>query len=77
MFQNLSKPTCIDLVLTNRPNLFHQGSAFETGLSDFHLLKAIEFKMGFQKVKAKMIAYRSYKNVNNTKFRYDNSYMDF
>ena len=71
MFQNPSKSTCIDLVLTNRPNLFQHGSAFVTGLSDFHLLKAIEFKMRFQKLKAKMIAYRNYKNVNNTKFRYD------
>ena len=64
------KPTCIDLILTNRLNLFQYSSAFGTGLSDIHLLIVTEFKVGFQKLKPKVIAYRDYKNFNNAKFRY-------
>ena len=63
--------TCIEFILTNRPNLFQHSSAFEIVLSDCHLLTVTEFKMGFQKLKPKVIAYRDYKNLDNTKFRYD------
>ena len=35
--KNPDKPTCIDLTLTNRPNIFQHSSAFKTDLSDFHL----------------------------------------
>ena len=63
--------TCIDLILTNRPNLFQHSSAFETGLSDFHLLTVTEFQMGLQKLKPKIITHRDYKNFDNAKFRSD------
>ena len=65
------KSTYTDLIITNRPNLFQHSSAFETDLSDFHLLMITEFKMGFQKLKPKITAYRNYKNFDNAKFRYD------
>ena len=47
-FKNPDTLTYIDLILTNRPNLFQHSSTFETGPSDFHLLTVTEFKMGFQ-----------------------------
>ena len=46
-FKNPDNPTCIDLILTNRPILFQHNNYFETGLSDFHLLTVTEFKMEF------------------------------
>ena len=70
-FKNPDKPTCIDLMLTNRSNLFQHSSTFETGLSDFNLLAATEFKMGLNKLKPKIIVYPDYKNLDNAKFRYD------
>ena len=70
-FKKPDKPTCIDLILKNWPNLFQHGSAFETGLSDFHPLTITEFKLGFQKLKPKIIAYHDNKNFDNAKFRYD------
>ena len=70
-FKNPDQPTCIDLIRTNRPNIFQHSSAFETGFSDFHLVTVTEFKMRFQKLKPKIIAYHDYKNFDNTKFRYD------
>ena len=54
-FKNPDKPTYIGLILTNQPNLFQQSSAFETGLSDFHLSTVTQFKMGFRKLKPKKI----------------------
>ena len=46
-FKDLEKPTCIDLILTNRPTYFQLSAVLETGLSDFHLLIVTEFKIGF------------------------------
>ena len=69
--KNPDKPTCNDLILKNRPNLFQHSNVFETGLSDFHLLAVTEFKMGFQKLKTKVIAYGDYKNFDEAKFRSD------
>ena len=34
-FQSVN-PTCIDFILTNKPNLFKLSANFETGLSDHH-----------------------------------------
>ena len=45
---------------TNKPTFFQHSSLFETGLSDFHLLTVIEFEMGFQIQKTKIITYREY-----------------
>ena len=71
MLQNFDKPTCIDLILTNKPSYFQHSNIFETGLSDFHLLTVTEFKLGFQKLKPQIITYRNYKKFNNDKFQAD------
>ena len=63
------KQTCIDLILTNQPILFPCSAVLETGLSDFHLRTATDFKMSFQKGKRHIITYRKYKNYNNDVFR--------
>ena len=63
------KQTCIDLILTNQPTLFPCSAVLETGLSNFHLRTATDFKMSFQKGKRHIITYRKYKNYNNDVFR--------
>ena len=35
-FKNQEKPSCIDLIITNRPKCFQNSVAIETGLSYFH-----------------------------------------
>ena len=50
-FKNPDKLKCVDLVLTNRPNLFQYSSGFQTGLSDVHLLILTQFKVEFLKLK--------------------------
>ena len=76
-YKNLSQPTCIDLILTNRPSYFQHSEVFETNLSDFHLLTATELKMNFQKQKPQIIAYRDYKKFYNNAFRYDREKCSF
>ena len=70
-YKSPGKPTCIDLILTNRPNYFQQNNVFETGLSDFHMMVVTELKMGFQKLKPHIVAYRDYEHFDNEKFRSD------
>ena len=67
-YKTPNKPTCIDLILTNRPNYFQQNSVFEKGLSDFHMMVVTGSKMGFQKLKPRVVAYRDYKRFDNEKF---------
>ena len=50
-YKNPDKPTCIDLILTNRPNYLQQNNVSETGLSDFHMMVVTELKMRFQELK--------------------------
>ena len=39
-------PTCIDLILTNKKNLFKLTNTFETGISDYHKLVSTILKPG-------------------------------
>ena len=48
-YKNHENPTCIDLILTNRPGYFQHNNVFETGISDFHLLIVTQLKMGSRK----------------------------
>ena len=70
-YKNHENPTCVDLILTNRPGYFQHSNVFETDISDFHLLITTQLKMGFQKKLPKIITYRDYKKFDNAKFRDD------
>ena len=73
-FKSLDNPSCIDLILTNRPQSFQNSSVIETGLSDFHKLTITVLKTSFRKKPPKIIRYRSYKNFSNVNFRHDLNY---
>ena len=70
-YKNHENPTCIDLILTNRPGYFQHSNLFETGISDFHLLIVTQLKMRFRKKLPKIITYRDYRKFDNAKFRDD------
>ena len=57
-YKNPDKVTCIDLILTNCPNHFQKNNAFETALSDFHMMVSTELRMGFQKSKFHIVSHR-------------------
>ena len=67
-FKNPTKPTCIDLIVTNRPKCFQDTVVFETGLSDFHKMSATVMKMYYTKQKPSIVHYRKFKNVCNDFF---------
>ena len=53
-------PTCIDLILTNKKDLFKLSNTFETGISDHHKLVSTILKSGSFKGTPKIKIYRSY-----------------
>ena len=53
--KNPSKPTCIDLIVTNRPKCFQDSVVIEKGWSDFHKMNASVIKMYYTKQKPSIV----------------------
>ena len=68
-YKNPDKPSCIDLVLTNRERLFQKTTVVETGLSDFHKMTVTILKTFFRKAPPKIVSYRDYKHFSQVHFR--------
>ena len=68
-FKNPENPSCIDLILTNRPRSFQNSNVSELGLSDFHKLTVTVLKTSFRKKPPKIIKYRNYKHYSENSFR--------
>ena len=62
-------PTCIDLILTNRPSSFQNSGATETGLSDFHSMIVTILKGGFMKRGPRIVLHRGYSKFDKNNFR--------
>ena len=60
-FKNPTKPTCIDLIVTNRPKFFKDTVVLETKLSDFHNMGATVMKMYYTNQKPSIVQYRNSK----------------
>ena len=58
-FKNPINPTCIDLIITNRPKSFQDSEVIETALSDF---RKTFMKVFHNKQKPKVIQDRKYKD---------------
>ena len=56
-FKNPENPSCIDLLLTNKPLNFQTTTLIETRLSDFHKMIVAVMKMDFSKMKPRVIRY--------------------
>ena len=67
-FKNPEKPSCIDLILTNRPKSFQGTCVIETGLSDFHRMTVSVLRNHFRKLPPKVITYRNFSNYDNANF---------
>ena len=70
-YKNHEKPSCIDLILTNRPRNFHGYYIIETGISYFHKVTVTVMKMYFKKQGPRVLHYRDYKRFNAQSFRQD------
>ena len=67
-FKNPEKPSCIDLILANRPKSFQSTCVIETELSDFHRMTVSLLKMHFRKLPPRSISYRDFSNYHNANF---------
>ena len=67
-FQSIN-PTCIDLILTNKKNLFMKSQTLEVGISDHHKLVLTILKSQFVKGNPKTNVYRNYKDFNTDSFK--------
>ena len=67
-FRSPTKPTCVDLIITNRPKCFQDSVVTETSLSDFHKMSATVMKMYYTKQKPSIVGYRKFKNFWNDSF---------
>ena len=67
-YKNPNKPTCIDLILTNVQCLFQSTCVSETGLSDFHLMMVTVLRKTFEKMRPRIINYRSYRDFSDETF---------
>ena len=66
--KNPENPSCIDLILTNKPRSFQTKCVIETGLSDFHRMTISVLKMHFRKIPPNVINYRDFKKFDNEEF---------
>ena len=70
-FKNPEKPSCINLIITNKPKCFQNSVTLETGLSDFHKMTLTVMKVFYKKQKPTIITYRNYKYFSNEVFMAD------
>ena len=66
-----SKPTYIDLIHTNKKELFKNSKTFEFGISDHRLLTLTSMRIQFIKGNPKVKFYRDYKSFNFESFNND------
>ena len=68
-FKSLQNPMSIDVILTNRGNLFQKSLCFGTGISDHHKLTIIVLKSRFKRLEPIEIKYRKYKKCDLSSFK--------
>ena len=68
-FKNPVRPSCIDLILTNKRKSFQPCVLLETGISDFHKMVVTVLKQYIKKKELRIIKYRNHINFCNDSFR--------
>ena len=65
-FKSIENPSCVELIITDKPGSFQHTNVYETGISvlDHHKLVTTVMKAKFTEVSSKYVHYRNYKNFN-------------
>ena len=63
------KPSLLDVILTNKPSLFHSSNSSECGLSDYHHIVYTVKRGRINLQKPRWITYRSYKTYKEDAFK--------
>ena len=69
-FKNHAQPTCVDLIIRNKPGMFQNAKTYEAGLSDFHKLVVNTMKLTHKKKPPLIIKYRDIKFKSILKIPY-------
>ena len=67
-FKNVDNPSCIDLLLSNKPLSFNTSFVIEIELSVFHKKIVAMMKMHFPKINPRVISCRKYKLFQSKTF---------
>ena len=67
-YKNPENPSCIDLILKNKPRNFQNSCVIETSLSDFHKMTVTALRMQCRKLKPRALSYRDYMKFPNETF---------
>ena len=67
--KSIEDPSCVDLIITDKPGSFQHTNVFETGISDHHKLVTTVLKAKFTKASPKYVHYCNYKNFNEQDFK--------
>ena len=68
-FKSIENPSCVELIITNKPGSFQHTNIFEIGISDHHKLVTTVMKVKFTKASPKYVHYCNYKNFNDQDFK--------
>ena len=70
-FKNPHSPSCIDLIITNRPKNFQNSTVIKTCLSDFHKIPSTVLRIFCKTQRPNTVRYRNYHNFVNEFFMND------
>ena len=65
-YKKPTNPSCVDLIVTNKPGSFQNFCTFESGLSGFNKMTLTVLKLSFGKQKPRVLNYHNCKFFNNT-----------
>ena len=68
-FKSNENPSCVDLIITDKPGNFHHTNVFETGILHHHKLVTTVSKAKFTKASSKYVHYHNYKTFNEQDFK--------
>ena len=68
-FKSIENPSCVDLIITDKPGSFQHTNVFETGISEHHKLVTTVMKAKFTKPSPNYVHYRNHKNFNEQDFK--------
>ena len=67
--KSIEDPSCVDLIITDKPGSFQHTNVFEIGISNHHELVTAVMKAKFTKASSKCVHYHNYKNFNEQDFK--------
>ena len=67
--KSIEDPSCVDLIITDKPGSFQHTNVFEIGISNHHELVTAVMEAKFTKASSKYVHYHNYKNFNEQDFK--------